>query len=123
MGCLLPDSTVNLQNATQCKKCHGTYQPIFTWNKVFIFILFYFVCVAYNTKGDWVKGKQLAMTWEAKNYTNENVWRQTLDYNIITDTVNRVIAQKFSLAVQTEVYKNKYNNFVTSKVASYFRSY
>eukprot|EP00026_Physarum_polycephalum_P002992 Phypoly_transcript_03001.p1 GENE.Phypoly_transcript_03001~~Phypoly_transcript_03001.p1 ORF type:complete len:842 (+),score=106.20 Phypoly_transcript_03001:207-2528(+) len=83
--CKLPDATINLQNETQCNECHGTYQPVFTWSK-----------------GEWKSSKNLAGTWTPKSITHQNVWRRTLDYRIITDTINRVIAQKFALAVKTE---------------------
>ena len=43
------------------------------------------------------------LEWVPQNYTNRNTWQKTLDYNIVTRTIERVVAQQFSSSVKTEV--------------------
>ena len=56
-------------------------------------------------KGEWLQsGIPYNLTWLEANYTNANRWEPTLDFQLITDTINRIVAAKFSLAIQTEVH-------------------
>ena len=41
------------------------------------------------------------------NYTTINSWKRTLDFQILKDAVNRVVAENFALALETEVKYNK----------------
>lgn len=38
-----------------------------------------------------------------RNWTIINKWELILDYQLITDTINRVVANQFSHAIKTEV--------------------
>jgi hypothetical protein len=45
---------------------------------------------------------QYPLIWLEANWTYQNQWKRTLNFQLITDTVNRVVAQTFALAIQTE---------------------
>eukprot|EP00026_Physarum_polycephalum_P001175 Phypoly_transcript_01176.p1 GENE.Phypoly_transcript_01176~~Phypoly_transcript_01176.p1 ORF type:complete len:1108 (+),score=117.51 Phypoly_transcript_01176:209-3532(+) len=83
-GCQL-GASMNLQNQQECKECNGDYESVYQWNPA-----------------QYVPAKPMKLYFITGNYTTINTWKQTLDFQIIEDTINKVVAEKFALALETE---------------------
>ena len=102
VGCDLetnPEDRLAWRNATECAACGGVPRPFWTW-----------------TPGRWQRGAPRAAAWVARAAQPRNQWRPTLDFILLDDWYQEIIAARITYQLKS-VAVCQYD-LITSPLAS-----